>query len=95
MAVVHAVAAIVLGNETVAFDEHAIKRMKERGITEGQVLATLQKPDLTGLRADPGRQRCRRHYGAHHSVDVVYEEEASRIVVISAIRVKRKEGGKK
>lgn len=74
----------------MAFDEHAIKRMSERSITEAQVLATLEKPDRTGLRADPGRLRVRRHYGSHASVDVVYEEEPARIVVISAIRVTRK-----
>jgi hypothetical protein len=95
MAVVHTVSASIFGRDAVAFDEHAIKRMKERSITEAQVLATLQKPDITGLRADPGRKRLRRHYGLHHSVDVVYEEEASRIVVISAIRVVRKQGRKK
>jgi hypothetical protein len=95
MAIVRTVSASVLGRDTVAFDEHAIKRMKERGVTEGQVLATLQKPDITGLRADPGRKRLRRHYGQHHAIDVVVEEEASRIVVISVIRVVRSEGKKK
>jgi uncharacterized protein DUF4258 len=83
-----------LGRDAVAFDEHAIKRMKERSVTEAQVVATLQKPDMTGLRADPGRQRVRRHYGRHHSVDVVYEQEPSQIVVILVIRVIRKEGRK-
>lgn len=65
-------------------------RMAERGITEAQVLATLEKPDISGLRADPGRLRVRRHYGGHHSIDVVFEEEATRIVVISTVRVIRK-----
>ena len=81
--------ADVCGKNTVAFDEHAILRMEERGITEEQVLATLRKPDMTGLRADPGRLRVRRHYGSHTSVDVVFEEEPTRLLVISAIRVTR------
>jgi hypothetical protein len=90
MAVVHTIPANVLGRNELAFDEHAVKRMKERGVTEAQVLATtLQKPDLTGLRADPGRLRVRRHYGSLHSIDVVYEAEPSRIVVITVVRVVR------
>jgi hypothetical protein len=89
MAVVHSIPANVLGRNDVAFDEHALKRMQERGVTEAQVLATLQNPDRTGLHANPGRLRVRRHYGSHTAVDVVYEEEASRIVVISVIRVRR------
>ena len=89
MAVVRTIAANILGKSEVAFDEHAVKRMVERGITEAQVLATLQNPDLTGLRADPGRLRVRRHYGSHASVDVVYEEEPTRILVITVVRVQR------
>jgi Domain of unknown function (DUF4258) len=77
------------GKDEVAFDEHAIKRMSERGITEEQALATLRNPDMTSLRADPGRLRVRRHYGSLASIDVVYEEEQTRIVVISAIRTRR------
>ena len=77
------------GKTEIAFDEHAIKRMAERKITESQVIATLRNPDMTGLRADPGRLRVRRYYGSSTSVDVIYEEEPSRILVISAIRVTR------
>ncbi len=89
MAVVKVVQTQVLGKGEVAFDEHALERMAERGITEAQVLATLKNPDMTGLRADPGRQRVRRHYGSHTSVDVVYEEEPNRILVVTVIRVVR------
>ncbi len=89
MAVVHVIQANVRGKNEVAFDAHTVQRMKERSITEAQVLATLQNPDLSGLRADPGRQRVRRHYGRHHSIDVVFEEEPTRIVVITAVRIIR------
>lgn len=89
MAIVHSVSANLLGKTEVAFDEHAIKRMKERGVTEKQVLATLEKPDVTGLSADPGRLRVRRHYGSYTAVDVVYEDEKARIVVITVVRVRR------
>jgi hypothetical protein len=53
------------------------------------VLATLKNPDITGMRAHPGRLRVRRHYGSHTSIDVVYEDRPDQILVISAIRVTR------
>lgn len=80
----------VCGKNRIAFDEHAVKRMKERRVTENQVLATLKSPDISGLPADPGHCRVRRHYGSHTSIDVVYEEQKTRIVAISALRVARK-----
>ena len=89
MAVEKVIQESACGKEEVAFDEHALKRMDERGITEAQVLATLQHPDMTGLRADPGPLRVRRHYGSHASIDVVYEDEPTRILVVSAIRIRR------
>jgi hypothetical protein len=89
MAVVRVIQANVLGKSEVAIDEHAEQRMAERGVTDAQVIATLQKPDRTGLRADPGRMRVRRHYGSHAAIDVVYEEKPTQILVISAIRVRR------
>lgn len=94
MAVVKVIQEEILGKSEVAFDEHAVKRMEERGVTEAQVLATLKNPDITGLRADPGRWRARRHYGSHTSIDVVYEERPNQILVISTIRVTRKEEGR-
>jgi hypothetical protein len=89
MAIVHVIQANVRGRNEVAFDEHAMRRMAERHVTEAQVVATLQNPDIAGLGAGPGRLRVRRHYGGHHSVDVVFEEEPTRIVVISVVRVIR------
>lgn len=90
MAVIRVIQANARGKSEVAFDAHAIQRMAERSITEAQVLATLQNPDITGLSAGSGRQRVRRHYGGHHSIDVVFEEEPTRIVVITVVRVIRK-----
>jgi hypothetical protein len=89
MAVVKVIPANVLGKGEVAFDAHAVQRMNERNITEAQVLATLKNPDITGLSAAPGRRRVRRHYGSHVSIDVVYEDEPNRVLVITAVRVTR------
>jgi hypothetical protein len=89
MAIVRVIQATARGRDEIAFDEHAVERMRERGVTEGQVIATLQHPDITGLPTGPGRLRLRRHYGSHHSVDVVFEEEPDRLVVITVMRVIR------
>lgn len=86
MAVVHVIQANVRGKNEVAFDEHAMLRMAQRSITEAQVVDTLQNPDVTGLRADHGRLRFRKRFGPHLSIDVVFEEEPTRIVVISTWR---------
>jgi len=89
MPVVRVVQASIRGRDEVAFDSHAVQRMAERGVTEAQVLATLEHPDITGLGAAPGRLRVRGHYGSHVSIDVVFEEEPTRILVVTAIRVRR------
>jgi len=59
--------------------------MAERGVTE-----TLNHPDLTGLRADPGRLRVRKRYDPDAAVDVIYEEDPTQIVVISVVRSVKK-----
>ncbi len=54
----------VLGCKTVAFDEHASKRMDERGVAEETVLDVLRNPDQTaGLPAPPNRLRYRKGFG--------------------------------
>jgi hypothetical protein len=90
MAIAHVIDEEVLGRRKLAFDEHALQRMAERGVTEDQVIETLNHPDLTGLRADTGRLRVRKRYGPDTAVDVIYEEDPTQIVVISVMRsVKR------
>jgi hypothetical protein len=86
MAIIQVIDEEVLGRHKLAFDEHAIRRMNERGVTEKQVIETLNSPDITGLPADSGRLRVRKRYGANVSVDVVYEEDPTQIVVISVTR---------
>lgn len=80
----------VLGRHKLAFDEHALLRMKQRGVTEDEVIETLKHPDVTGLPADPGRFRARRRCGPDYSVDVIYEEDPTQIVVISVMRSVKK-----
>lgn len=84
MAITHRIAEEVLGCTSVAFDEHALKRMRERKVSEDDVLEVLRTPDETGLRADPNRQRYRKRLGSRQ-VDVVFEQDPTEIVVISVI----------
>ena len=80
----------VLGRDKLAFDEHAVLRMTERGVTEQQVIDTLSNPDVTGLPADQGRLRVRKTFPRGTSVDVIYEEDPTQIVVISVLRRTKK-----
>lgn len=90
MAVVRVIDVEVLGRHKLAFDEHAILRMVERGVSEEEVIETLNNPDVTGLRADLGRSRVRKKYPPNVTVDVIYEELPTEILVISVARNVRK-----
>jgi hypothetical protein len=84
MAIARVVHEQVLGCKSVAFDEHAITRMAERGITEDEVLEVLRNPDRTGLPTQANRFRYRKGLGGR-SVDVVFEHDPTQIVVITVI----------
>jgi hypothetical protein len=86
MAIERVIDEEVLGRHQLAFDGHAIRRMAERGVTEDQVIQTLNGPDITGLPADPGRLRVRKKFSSRESVDVIYEEDPTQIVVISVTK---------
>ena len=60
--------------------------MKERNVTEDEVLDVLRNPDQTGLPTLPGRRRYRKHYGPGNWVDVIFEEDPTQIVVFSVWR---------
>ncbi len=86
MAIVRVIHENVLGCRTIAFDEHAIKRMNERGVSEDDVVDVLRSPTQTGLRTQPGRFRYRKQFQAGHTVDVVFEHDPTQIVVFSVWR---------
>ncbi len=50
MAIVHVIHENVLGCKTGAFDEHAIRRMNERTVSEDEVLDVLRNPTQTSPR---------------------------------------------
>jgi hypothetical protein len=84
MAIARVIYEPVLGCKTVAFDEHALTRMGERGVTEDEVIDVLRHPDLTGLPTQPDRSRYRKSL-AGRAVDVVFEHDPTQIVVITVI----------
>jgi hypothetical protein len=86
MAIVHVIHEIVRGCRTVAFDEHAIKRMTERSVSEDEVLDVLRNPDQTGLPTLPGRFRFRKNQSTGKWIDVIFEEDPTQIVVYSVWR---------
>jgi hypothetical protein len=84
MAIARVVQEQVLGCKSVAFDEHALTRMGERGVTEDEVFEVLRTPDQTGLRTQPNRSRYRKHL-AGRAIDVVFELDPTQVVVITVI----------
>jgi Domain of unknown function (DUF4258) len=86
MAIAYVIREQVRGCHTVAFDEHAVKRMKERKVSEDEVLDVLRNPDQTGLPTLPGRFRYRKHSAPQKWVDVIFEEDPTQIVVFSVWR---------
>jgi hypothetical protein len=86
MAIVHVIYESVLGCRSIAFDEHAIKRMTERKVTEDDVLDVLRNPSQTGLPTSPNRLRYRKHSGTNSWVDVIFEMDPTQIVVFSVWR---------
>ena len=74
----------LLGFNKVYFIHHALLRMKERGVTQTEVFATIESPDETGLPTEAPRKRVRKRRDARTSVDVVYEikQNGPRIITV-------------
>jgi len=87
MAIVHVIQESVRGCRSVAFDEHAVRMMKQRGVSEDDVLEVLRNPTRTDLRADANRLHFRKQTGSQAWVDVIFEEDPTQIVVVSVWRV--------
>jgi hypothetical protein len=84
MAIGRVIKEQVLGCNSVAFDEHALKRMTERGVGEDEVIDVLRRPDATGLPTQAQRFRYRKQI-AGRRVDVVFEQDPTQVVVITVI----------
>lgn len=84
MAITRVVQESVLGCNSIAFDEHALVRMGERGVSEDEVIEALRAPDQTGLRTQANRFRYRKQL-AGRKIDVVFEHDPTQVVVITVI----------
>jgi hypothetical protein len=78
----------IRGFERVWFIRHSLIQMKLRSITEDDVLRAIARPSKTGLPTQPNRKRVRWVKARSMSVDVVYEEWESILVVVTAIKIK-------
>ena len=84
MAIARVIHEKVLECQSVAFDEHALTRMGERHVTEDEAIEVLRNPDHMGLPTQPNRFRYRKAVGGR-SVDVVFEQDPTQIVVITVL----------
>ena len=84
MAITHVIHEQVLGCKSIAFDEHALTRMSERGVSEDDVVQVLQDPDRTGLPTQPNRFRYRKFVNGRQ-LDVIFEHDPTQIVVITVV----------
>jgi len=75
----------VLGYELVWFTRHALDRMKQRGVTQAEVLAVLQEPDKKGLKTQPDRERWRKNRSRKVAIDVVFERWPDKICIVTVI----------
>ena len=87
MAIAKVLKQAVNGHD-LAFDAHALRAMESRGITEEEVIQTLEDPDEDDLSVNvPTRKRCRKFFHKRAlRIDVVYEEDVTWLVVITALR---------
>ena len=84
MAVTHVIHESVLGCTSIAFDEHALTRMNERGVSEDDVVRVLSSRDRTGLPTHPNRFRYRKIV-IDRQIDVVFELDPTQVVVITVV----------
>jgi hypothetical protein len=69
----------------VILSHHVQQRMRQRGITEADILQTLKNPTRTGLRVShPDRKRYRKNKSQYKAIDVVFLEKGEFIDVITA-----------
>lgn len=77
----------LLGYEKVELTQHALSRMRERGISREDAFQTIRKPDRAGLPTAPGRQRVRWNKSINYSIDVVFELCLEWVRIITVMRV--------
>ena len=74
---------------------HALDRMKGRGVSQDEVIKTLRSPTRKGVPTQPGRKRVRKNRRSSEAVDVVYKEGDDRLVVITVIVIRGRRSRKR
>ena len=77
----------IRGREILEFSYHALYQMRDRGLTEEQVIQVIREPEETGLPTPGNRYRFRRYKTPRKAVDVVFEESHDRVIVVTAMKV--------
>jgi hypothetical protein len=69
----------------IRFSEHALKRIKERGIDIEQAELVVKKP-FGVIDVKFGRKACYRGFDGYFLV-IIFEEQRSEIVIVTAVKV--------
>ena len=86
------VAREILGKAEVEFLGHALTQMEVRGISDQQVYLVLEQPTKRTKDCHHHRKRTRaiREVNQNTEIHVIYESKATRIVVVTAIKIAMK-----
>jgi hypothetical protein len=86
----------IRGVNTLELIWHAQERMKERGVTQDDVIRSLREPDeVTPCKDQPGRREAVRNKTARVQLKVVFEEFPDRVRVITVKKKQRRISGRR
>jgi hypothetical protein len=77
------------GRELVELTGHVQQRMKERGVSQEDVLNTIRNPTKSVPSTQSGRLRFRWQKTPRTFIDVVFEESKDRVCVVTVIKITR------
>jgi hypothetical protein len=70
-------------NKPIHFDDHAIQRMQQRGVSRDQVLKAVRDPHRSRTPKRAGARRFERKFSSKRRLAVIADETSSQIIVIS------------
>lgn len=76
------------GCDEIEFSRHALDRMRQRGVSENEVINAIRRPTRTGLPTPPGRERVRKNRRSSGAVDIVYVKKGKRLVIVTVIHIR-------
>ena len=77
------------GHTQVVLTNHCLERMRDRGVSQQEVIKALRKPTKS-LPAFDGKLNVRKNRTDTEFVDVVYCSEGKSLVVVTVIVVRKK-----